>query len=216
MRTPSGLSILSLTLLAAAASAGCNRDNRRGPRPGATTAAATTWVQVERLGRPAVNEGLVVTNRFLLAFNQIPPAQDLAVLTDPANAAFLNEVVGVLDALDGLAGAPDDVAPGDVVQAFLPDVMRVDASQTVPVGVAAYSFAAIPTGTVVRPVCGRKLEDDVVDITATVLAGGPVSDNVDYRDGNLADGAAQPDHDLLEGQTTPLGPARFPFLAAPN
>lgn len=208
--------ILPLTLLVALPIAGCNRNSRRSPLPGSTPAATTTWVQVERLARPAVNEGLVVSNRFLLAFNQISPAQDLAVLTDPVNAPFLNEVAGVLDALDGLAGGADNVDTNDVVQAFLPDVMRVDTSQTVPVGATAYSFAAIPTGTVVRPICGRKIEDDVVDITATVLSGGPVSDNVDYRDGNLADGVAQPDHDLLAGQTTPLGPASFPFLATPN
>ena len=57
-------------------------------------------VQVERLGRPAVNEGLVSTNAFLNAYNSIPPNQDITVLTAPANAAFLAEVDATLTALD--------------------------------------------------------------------------------------------------------------------
>lgn len=193
--------------------AGCSKSRRVVAASGSTTAAVTTtFVQVERLGRPAVNEGLVQTNAFLNAFNGIAPNQDLSVLTDPANSAFLNEVLAVLNALDGLAGGADNVNSNDVVRAFLPDTMRIDTSLSVPLGTAAYSFSAVPVGTVVRPVAGRKLEDDVVDITASVLAGGTVSDNVDYRDG-VADGVGQPDHALLNGQTTPGGAATFPFLA---
>jgi hypothetical protein len=183
---------------------------------------STTPVQIERLARPVVNEGLVISNVFLNTFNSIPPSQDLPTFT--GTPAFAAEVTAVLDAVDSLDG-DDDVDPNDVVNAFLPDVMRIDTSLNVPYPdddptlatyVAAYSFGALPVGTVVRPIAGRKLEDDVVDITLSVLAGGPVSDNVDYRDDDLTDGPCQRDHDLLEGQTVAGGTAVFPFLAPAN
>ena len=34
--------------------------------------------EVERLGRPAINEGLVVSNSLLNAFNSVPPSADLS------------------------------------------------------------------------------------------------------------------------------------------
>jgi hypothetical protein len=181
------------------------------------------FVQVERLGRPAINEGLVVTNAFLNAYNSIAPSQDITVLTDPVNAPFLAEVNANLDAVDGLVAPAGDVQNGDVIQAFLPDVMRVDTSRTIALATSAYADGALAVGTAPRPISGRKLTDDVVDITLTVLgspfgAQGPISDNVDYRDAvtPTPDGAGQVDHDLLFGQTTVGGGADFPYLPAPN
>lgn len=181
------------------------------------------FVQVERLGRPAVNEGLVVTNAFLNAYNSIAPNQDIAVLTAPANAAFLAEVDANLTAVDGLDGDNTDVNNPDVIQAFIPDVMRIDTKLNITSTTDGYTAGAFAVGTVVRPVGGRKLEDDVVDTTLTLLVSGnsltpAVGDNVDYRDAAVpvADGAGQVDHDLLFGQTVPRGPATFPFLPAPN
>lgn len=205
---------------------GCSEDRKTvfvGP--------SSNPVQTERLARPVVNEGLVISNVFLNTFNSIPPSQDLPTFT--GTPAFSGEVTAVLDAVDALDG-DNDVDPNDVVVAFLPDVMRIDTTLIVPVDddpvtayVAAYSFGALAVGTVVRPIAGRKLEDDVVDITLTVLSGGTtppglrsVWDNVDYRDDNLqtppGDGPCQIDHDLLNGQTVPGGTATFPFLAPAN
>ena len=52
---------------------GCSNGSRRRVPVAGVPAGA---VQVERLARPAVNEGLVRTNGFLLAFNGITPATD--------------------------------------------------------------------------------------------------------------------------------------------
>jgi hypothetical protein len=167
-----------------------------------------TWVQVERLGRPAVNEGLILTNDFLNAFNSIPPSADLS----PAASAVVNEAVGTLTALGNSAQRTNDIA-----SAFLPDVMRIDTTLACPVGTGAYANGAQAVGAlgVVRPVGGRKLEDDVIDITLSVLTnGGVTTDNVGYS--GAGGNAAQPGHKLLSGQGAPLGAATFPFLAAPN
>ncbi len=176
--------------------AGCKKSRKKGgPR----------FVQVERLGRPAVNEGLIVTNDLLNAFNGVGPDGDLAA------AAVLGEAAATLAAF---GNAPARI--GDIVTAFLPDVMRIDTTIASPVGVGAYANLAIPVGAlgVVRPVAGRKLEDDVIDITLTVLTGGAITtDNVDYPNpgANPAQG-----HNLLNGQGVPLGAATFPFLAPAN
>jgi hypothetical protein len=148
-----------------------------------------TFTQFERLGRPAVNEGLIFTNDFLNAFNQIPPSLDLSPAAAPVRAEALN----TLKAL----GNSDSRALA-LATAFLPDVMRIDTN-----GPSGYANALNAKGS---PIRGRKLLDDVVDITFTVLTNGAVTtDNVSYTGtpGNPAQG-----HD-------PLVP-RFPYLALPN
>ena len=153
-----------------------------------------TWRQVERLARPAVNEGLVISNTNLNAWNSIAPSQDLG----PDGTAVVNEVVAVLTAL---GNSPARI--GDIATAFLPDVMRIDTTI-----VSGYASGAIPVGAlgVVRPVGGRLITDDVIDITLSVLTnGGFTTDNVSYL------GAAQP---AQPGHQAVL--AGFPYLALPN
>jgi hypothetical protein len=156
--------------------------------------------QIERLGRPAVNEGLVISNDNLNAWNSIPPSQDLG----PQGSGVVGEVVAVLGALGN-----SSTRIGDIATAFLPDVMRVDTSI-----VSGYASGAIAVGSsgVVRPVGGRLITDDVIDITLSVLTRnvtdtGPIftTDNVSYAG---AGQPAQPGHSALL--------ATFPFLAAPN
>lgn len=53
------------------------------------------YVQVERLARPAINEGLVVTPSYLTAFNSISPAIDLTT----AASQVVGEAAAVLGAL---------------------------------------------------------------------------------------------------------------------
>ncbi len=140
--------------------------------------------QVERLARPAINEGLIITNSFLNAFDRI----------------------------DGKI----DIPAAKVVAEFLPDVMRIDTRVNIPVGTTAYNAdlsgdKGILTG-------GCKLEDDVMDITLSLLVAGDatgqaVKDNVSYAG---AAGNRNQGHKLLSGQTTRLGPAFFPFLSRPN
>ncbi len=178
---------------------GCNQNSGSG-------SGGEAFTQVERLARPGINEGLVTTNDFLLAFNSIAPSEDLGSAAAPVRT----EVVATLDAVDLLDGS-DNVNAGDIAGAFLPDVMRVDGSLTIPVASAAYSFAFNSSGS---PTGGRKLEDDVIDITLTVLVGAQVQDNVGYE--GVSGNAAQPGHKRLVGQTGALGSASFPFLATPN
>lgn len=195
---------LALGLAAAAVIPACNSSND-GPAP-------TTYRQVERLARPAVNEGLVVTNDFLNAFNSIPPTVDLT----PAAAPVVAEAAATLTAFGNSGTRVNDIAT-----AFLPDVLRIDTTIVTPVGTGAYANGAIPIGGlgVVRPVGGRKLEDDVIDITLSVLTNGAITtDNVSY--GGAAGNEAQPGHSRLHGQGAGAyvagQPATFPFLAKPN
>src|SRR5207245_10888372 len=60
----------------------------------------TTYVQIERLARPAVNEGLVYTNDYLNAYNSIPPSSDLSAAAAPVVA----EAAGVITATYELGG----------------------------------------------------------------------------------------------------------------
>jgi hypothetical protein len=148
-----------------------------------------TFKQFERLGRPAVNEGLIFTNNFLAAFNQIPPSQDLS----PAAAPVRAEALKTLKALGN-----SEARSLALANAFLPDVMRIDTN-----GPSGYANALNAKGS---PIRGRKLLDDVVDITFSVLTNGAVTtDNVSYKGtpGNPAQG-----HDPLV--------YNFPYLALPN
>jgi Domain of unknown function (DUF4331) len=144
--------------------------------------------QVERLARPAVNEGLIVTNGFLNAFNSIPPSQDLSAAAAPVRA----EAIKTLLAL-GNSDARATVLAG----AFLPDVMRIDTAQK-----SGYLNAVNAKGS---PITGRLLLDDTVDQTLTVLTGQPGADNVSY---NGTPGNPSQGHQPLVPQ--------FPYLALPN
>lgn len=160
--------------------------------------------QVERLARPVINEGLVISNDLLNAFNMIPPSQDMS----PAAAPVLAEASRSIEAFDMLDGK-DDMPVEAVVTAFLPDVMRIDTSVDIAPGKPAYNAdlsgdKGILTG-------GRKLEDDVFDITASFLVakdptGQTVKDNVSYA--GTPGNPAQPGHKPVLGQ--------FPYVPTPN
>lgn len=168
------------------------------------------FIQVERLGRPVINEGLVISNDFLNAFNSITPNQDLTDAAAPVRA----EVVATLNALDA-ADAADNVDAGAIATAFLPDVMRIDTSIPGNLATSAYDRALNSLG---APIGGRKLEDDVFDITATILIGAPTSDGVPYNRPAAGAGSANPalGHQLLNGQLVARGAAVFPYLAPAN
>ncbi len=145
------------------------------------------YQQVERLARPAINEGLVVSNSLLNAFNSVPPTADLS----PAAGPIGTEAIRTLKAL----GNNDDRTKA-LLGAFLPDVMRIDTT-----GASGYANALNGKGS---PIRGRMLKDDVIDVTLSVLTDGKVKgDNVSYEGSNLAQG-----HKALEGD--------FPYLALPN
>ncbi|MEG4999900.1 DUF4331 domain-containing protein [Microcoleus sp. B4-D4] len=148
--------------------------------------------QFERLARPAINEGLVVTPAFMEAFNSISPKLDLSAAAAPVR----QEAVATLNAVDLLDGS-DNVDPNAIAGAFLPDVMRIDTTKP-----SGYGSATNAQGSLIG---GRMLMDDVIDITLGALVGSPVGDNVSYNGipGNAAQG-----HKPLE--------PNFPYLALPN
>ena len=148
--------------------------------------------QFERLARPAINEGLVVTPAFMEAFNTISPRLDLSAAAAPVR----QEAVATLKAVDLLDGS-QNVDPNAIAKAFLPDVMRIDTTKP-----SGYGSAANTQGSLIG---GRLLLDDVIDITLGALVGSPVGDNVSYNGtpGNPAQG-----HKPLE--------RNFPYLALPN
>lgn len=198
-----------------------------------TNSTAKAYKQIERLGRPAINEGLVITNAYLNAFNSIAPSLDLS----PAASPVLAEAGSVLTAVFNYGTAAHLPAPqvSDVVTGFLPDVMRIDTRVTVAVGAWAYNGdATIVSGSTAGAMltAGRKLEDDVMDITLSYLiAGNPgcgpstactIPDGVSYAAGTTCSGAGtgsnvgNPGHKCLNGQTARNASATFPFLARPN
>lgn len=147
------------------------------------------YQQVERLGRPAVNEGLITSNNLLNTFNMVPPTVDLTPAAGPIGA----EAAQTLKALGN-----DNNRTNALLAAFLPDVMRIDTT-----GPSGYANALNAKGS---PIRGRMLKDDVIDITLSVLTNGAVKgDNVSYEGpgGNAAQG-----HKALE--------PNFPYLAFPN
>ena len=156
--------------------------------------------QVERLAQPAINEGLVVTNAFLNALNAIGPDCEAAALAGiqpcaSAAAPILGEAAATLAALGN-----SSAQIGAIVGAFLPDVLRIDTT-----GPSGYAAAVNTSG---RPIRGRKLMDDVIDITLSVVASNlpPAlrTDNVTYTGPNLGGSGHKP---LLP---------TFPYLAPPN
>ncbi len=161
-------------------------------------------MQIERLARPAINEGLIISNDFLNAFNMIPPSADLSDAAAPVRA----EAVTVIDAADMIDGK-DDTTAAVVAGAFLPDVMRIDTRVDIAPGKTAYN--ADVSGDKGMLTGGRKIEDDVIDITLSFLVAGDatgkaVKDNVGY----------DKVHKRLYKQSRRRGPAQFPFLATPH
>jgi hypothetical protein len=158
------------------------------------------FMQVDRLARPAINEGLVITNDFLNRMNQVgPDCEALALAGQQPCAGILGpvftEAIGTLTALGN-----SSTRVGQLVGAFLPDVMRIDTTQ--PSGYAAGFTGLNGPATLTR---GRLLKDDVIDATLFVLTNGVVtSDGVSYDGPNL-DGRG---HKPLR--------ITFPYLATPN
>ncbi len=186
---------------------GCN--NSSGTGTGSAPATMNDfnegYTQIERLARPAINEGLVITNDYLNAFNSIPPSSDLS----DAAAAVRAEAITVLNVVTGLAaGGPTSA---EVAGQFLPDTMRIDVAManSAPgdsTATASVGYISCVNGTGAGPLLcgGRKLRDDVIDITLNYIASGTpthpytIGDGITYAAG----------HSAL--------PGAFPYLAVPK
>lgn len=154
----------------------------------ATNPVTTSYVQIERLGRPAVNEGLVLSNANLNAFNSIPPSLDLAS-SNAAVAAVQGEATTVINVVRALGTAAGGTPPAtsDVVSQFLPDVTRIsvddahygtlhtlaanaDRTSNSRQGEVAYTACVSVTAGAPLLCGGRKIRDDVIDITLSYIA----------------------------------------------
>lgn len=172
-----------------------------GPKPPAMSTGEYT--QVERLGRPAINEGLILTDALLNTWNSVGPAVDLT----PAAKPIADEATAVLKALGNT-----DARIGELFGALLPDVMRIDITRE-----SGYAGTkANPLGNVEAtkgiPIGGRMIMDDTIDTTLFLIVPdatntavpGLRSDNVGY---DTADANGHKHKPLASG---------FPYLAAPN
>ena len=134
-------------------------------------ASSTGYVQVDRMGRPAINtvfNGLHVPTSSTLnnaekeAFNRLSPRHDRAVAKDNVEAV-LNAIGGVLTANGATAYTPTQV--NGIANTLLPDVL------TFKVGNSAGFLN------------GRKLADDVINAEFGLLTNGAVtSDGVNAND----------------------------------
>jgi hypothetical protein len=168
----------------------------------ATTFDAWTTVraggkQIARLGRPAIGEGLLTTTAYQNALNGVGPDFEAAALAGhkpEADAAgpIVGEAKHTL-----MAFGNDDKRATALLLAFLPDVMRIDTT-----GPSGYAAALNAKGS---PIRGRKITDDVIHVTLSVVTNGAVkTDNVSYAGPNGGGTAHKP---LLTS---------FPYLADPN
>ena len=211
---------LAISLFAAAALiAGCGSDDSTFVPPNnfqPNTPQGTSLKQIEQLARPGINEALLFSNAFLNTYNAVSPQFVAAALTpntpenlNPTVQALLAEATTVLSLImdaPQVAGFNGVLTtPTAAVQAFLPDVMRCDSSQNV--GAAQTAYAPPFINSKVSPIAGRKLTDDVIDVTYIVLldATGVLNDHVNYvpNAGNPATG-----HQPLI--------STFPYLAPAN
>jgi hypothetical protein len=170
--------------------------------------AGASYVQVERLARPAIVEALFPTHDFANAVNSIRPSDEPGALV----GAVAAEAIAVLDGLDSIDGV-DQLTAGAAIGALIPDVMRIDTT-----GASGYGAALNAVGS---PARGRMITDDVMDITYSYLITGltsAVPDGVPYYKPASGPGSTNVaiGHQNLHGQSVQGGTATFPFLANPN
>jgi hypothetical protein len=145
---------------------------------GNTATTTKSLVQIERLARPAVNEGLVLTNASLNAYNSIPPNVDLLYASVPAVGIVIGEVQTVLGLIKTFAGT-NAPAFATVAGGFVPDVMRINTEASIPPGSFAYNGdSGLVGGSIPILTGGRKLEDGVMNITLSYLFTGNPGSNV--------------------------------------
>jgi len=152
------------------------------------------WVQVDRMGRPAINTVVNSTGPIVQApsgakdaYNAAEPANDLADFGAAGIAALQ-----ALSSLDPDEGAYTDDQALALGMALLPDIVKYDTSTTA-----------------VGPLNGRQLADDVIDIELTIVTGGDPLGLFPDRDelGAVNSDDIGPHTDYL---------TKFPYLGEPH
>ena len=155
------------------------------------------FTQIDRLGRPAVNElfATVANNRHMIN-NMIAPKDD--------STQIANDIQFFMTHVAGRSQATTDV----VKSVLIPDVLVADMSQTTP------AYLGVETnGATGGKFGGRALTDDIIDISLGAVFGNTVS----------ALGLAPDDGKEIPGLTTDnVGPGgkhftnTFPYLGPPQ
>lgn len=180
-----------------------------------TQTASGPWVQVSRLGMALVNE-VVIPLGLKDAFNALDPKDDgaaLPVVLDPEAARLLNALYGI------------DVPPpprNDLVAIFLTGIPGLNKPPfvlpseklrlnlfTPPTPIGAGNRMGLLGGDTGGYPNGRRLIDDVVDITLQAAAGGtPFTPEQNKAPNNqLGDGVNQNDKPFVQA---------FPYLSSPH
>ena len=130
-------------------------------------ATTTSYTQIERLARPAINEGLIISNTNAAAWNSVAPSADLT----SAASGVVTEASAVLTAIAAWSTVNALTSPtAAIVSGFLPDVMRIDTAQAAANATEAYKSCV--SGALGILCGGRKLDDNVMKITLSYLAAG--------------------------------------------
>ena len=157
----------------------------------------TQYAQIDRLGRPAVNELFAtVANDRHKTNNQIAPTSDSSQIANDIDF-FMTHVAG------------RSQATADVVKSVLvPDVLVADLSQTTP------AYLGVETGGATGGTFGgRALTDDVIDISLGAVFGNTVSALSLAPDDGHEIATLTSDHVDASGKHF-LG--TFPYLGAPR
>lgn len=200
LRTTIPMLVCALLLAACGDDAGLGRDNP-----------PTLGSQIDRTGRPAISTATVAT----FTPNEMREARRSAYTTasDPASwvSSFQSDIASTIAILDGLdtvcgnqLGAGMDATAGryDTLAGVLADdrlwvnTASGNNAGNLYLGVEAQALGVIPDG----GAGGRRLSDDVVERSYSVLAAG------------VLDGV----NDGLTGDEQTHSNTAFPFLAAPN
>ncbi len=185
------------------------------------------WRQISRLGNPLVNE-LVIPLALKDAFNSLSPQLDgtipqvVEAITDPELAKLLAAVFGItipppprndLVQIFG-TGIPVNAVTGPTYTTFLSDgiaheYLRLNVG-IAPTPIGSQNRLGLLGGDVAGYPNGRRVFDDVVDISLRAVAGGtPFTPATNIAPNNtLGDGVSfNPEGPLL---------TRFPYLRTPN
>jgi hypothetical protein len=183
--------------------ASASRQRVRILKPNGEAQNSGPYVQVNRMGNPLFNEGLVAL-RDKDRFNRTSPQDDADFATyaeNPELAALINFVYNTNFATSGRT---------DLVNVFIPEVLRVNTStNSVPVaGQTGFNRLGFLGGDTTDGISsgwpnGRRLGDDVVDIALTAVASGPAYATITVVGDNVAA------NDIVYHQV-------FPYAATPH
>ena len=151
------------------------------------------WIQVDRMGRPAINTVVNSSGPIVGADSEAKNVFNRGVPSDDVDD-FRPGVISALQAFSALdaEGAYSDEQAGALADVLVPDLLTFDKSSDLP-----------------PPLNGRALADDVIDTELRIVTGGDPLDLFPDRDadGGVNGDGVGPHDDYL---------TRFPYLGEPH